>query len=72
MVRRCAREGGYAVLYGHPHSLSVPGPQSFDCLRRTLAIVKELVRNEQLQVVLPRDICAPPVTVAREVFHEHH
>lgn len=72
MVRRCANEGGYVVLYGHPHSLSAPGAQSFDCLRRTLAVVQALVNEGQLQVVLPREISPLPVMGVPEVFHEHH
>lgn len=71
MLRRCAREGGYAVLYGHPHSLSVPGAQSFACLRRTLAVVQGLVKQGQLQVVLPREISPLPAMGAPEVLHEH-
>ncbi|MCX6588709.1 MAG: polysaccharide deacetylase family protein [Acidobacteria bacterium] len=56
MVRRCAREGGYAVVYGHPHSLSTAGPQSFACLEALLAEVRELVGQQKLQVVQPREL----------------
>ncbi len=69
MVRRCARDGGYAVLYGHPHSLSVDGPQSFAHLVRVLAVVRDLVNQKQLQVVRPSEIAVPPQAGVGEVAH---
>jgi hypothetical protein len=56
MVRRCARDGGYAVVYGHPHSLSTAGPQSFASLADLLAEVREMVEQGELTVMLPREL----------------
>lgn len=56
MVRRCAERGGFAVAYGHPHSLSSDGPQQEEHLEQLLSVVADLRDSGQLRVVLPMDL----------------
>lgn len=56
-------EGGFWVLYGHPHSASdANSSQSLQSLESMLATVDRWRREGRVQCILPRDICAP-VTV---------
>ena len=54
----CARQGGYALIYGHPHSLSAPNSQGESFLIPFLEKVKNLVEAGRLQVKLPKQILA--------------
>ena len=56
MVDRCVREGGLTVVYGHPHSLFLGGPQDMKCLDPFLAHAAEHIRQGRLKAVLPRDL----------------
>lgn len=56
VVERCAATGGYVVVYGHPHSLTLEGLQHEKHLVPLLARVRELVRSGRLEVVLPREL----------------
>ncbi len=58
MVERVAREGGIAVVYGHPHSLKGGGPQDERHLVPFLERVRALVREGRLAIALPRDLAA--------------
>lgn len=61
MERHVGRgEGGYWVLYGHPHSASVAASsQSLGRLRTMLEVVRRWRREGRVELVLPRDIaCA--------------
>jgi hypothetical protein len=56
MLRRCAEQGGIAVVYGHPHSLGDGRAQDERWLRPLLAEVQALRRSRGLQACLPRDL----------------
>jgi hypothetical protein len=56
LLERCAARGGLLVVYGHPHSLGLPGPQGESEVAAFLARAGELCRNERLHAVLPRDL----------------
>jgi peptidoglycan/xylan/chitin deacetylase (PgdA/CDA1 family) len=58
MVERVAREGGIAVVYGHPHSLRGGGPQDERHLVPFLERVRELARDGLLRIALPRELVA--------------
>jgi peptidoglycan/xylan/chitin deacetylase (PgdA/CDA1 family) len=58
MVERVAREGGIAVVYGHPHSLQGGGPQDERHLAPFLERVRTLAREGLLRIALPRDLLA--------------
>lgn len=55
-VRRCAEQGGWVVVYGHPHSLSTQHAQSEKFLVPFLQLVDELRGVGLLNVLLPRDV----------------
>lgn len=56
MVERCARTGGTAVVYGHPHSLSSNGPQHESHLVPFLKKVNWLKSQYGLEVILPKSL----------------
>lgn len=56
MIERVAREGGIAVVYGHPHSLRGGGPQDERHLVPFLDRARALVREGRLRLCLPRDL----------------
>jgi peptidoglycan/xylan/chitin deacetylase (PgdA/CDA1 family) len=56
LLRRCAAEGGYAVVYGHPHSLYADNPQNERYLIEFLEQAAALRAQAALTVVLPRDL----------------
>ena len=58
MVERVAREGGIAVVYGHPHSLRGSGSQDERHLVPFLERVRALAREGLLRITLPRDLVA--------------
>lgn len=58
ILRACARHGGIAVVYGHPHSIASGNSQDESYLRPFLAEVNRLRGDHGLQVVLPRELRA--------------
>jgi hypothetical protein len=56
VLERCARDGGLAVVYGHPHSITSGGPQDETMLVPFLRRVAELRDANHLDVVLPREL----------------
>jgi hypothetical protein len=56
VLDRCVAEGGIAVVYAHPHSLTSAGPQREGLLQPFLRRVSELRQAGRLEVVLPRDL----------------
>jgi peptidoglycan/xylan/chitin deacetylase (PgdA/CDA1 family) len=56
LVRRCAAEGGFAVVYGHPHSLFSGNFQDERHLIPFLQLVRKLREEGRLEVGLPRDL----------------
>lgn len=55
MLERCAREGGIAVVYGHPHSLHAGNSQDRRHLVPLLGRIAELRSAGRLCVRLPRE-----------------
>lgn len=58
MLERCAREGGLAVVYAHPHSLRAGNSQDERYLIPFLARVRELRAAGRLAAIQPRDLTA--------------
>jgi peptidoglycan/xylan/chitin deacetylase (PgdA/CDA1 family) len=56
LVERCIVSGGLAVIYGHPHSVSLDGPQHESHLVPFLELVRDHQRAGRLRICLPRDI----------------
>lgn len=56
MVMNVIRNGGYAIVYGHPHSLTTSGPQGENTYLPFLEWVSAWQKAEQLEIVLPRDV----------------
>ena len=56
MVERCARDGGIAVIYGHPHSLHAGNSQDRRHLVPLLDRIGELRSAGRLHVLLPREL----------------
>jgi hypothetical protein len=56
LLGRCAAEGRYAVVYGHPHSLYADNPQNERYLIEFLEQAAVLRAQAALTVVLPRDL----------------
>jgi hypothetical protein len=56
LLDRCAATGGYAVLYGHPHSLYASNAQNERRLVDLLARASELNVRGDLEIVLPSDL----------------
>jgi peptidoglycan/xylan/chitin deacetylase (PgdA/CDA1 family) len=57
MVRRVAREGGIAVVWAHPHSLTADNPQHERYFVPFLDELSALRRQGLVDVVLPRHLC---------------
>jgi len=57
-IRQAANDGGIAVVYGHPHSLTGENSQAERWLRPFLAEVAELRRQGRLMDCLPRELVA--------------
>jgi peptidoglycan/xylan/chitin deacetylase (PgdA/CDA1 family) len=55
-LHRCARSGGVAVLYGHPHSLDGPDGQNQSQLVACLKVVDQLRDEGRLWPCRPRDL----------------
>ena len=53
VVARCVKNGGTAVVYGHPHALREGNAQNERWLARFLLVVKSLKDRGLLQVCLP-------------------
>ena len=58
LIERCTRTGGYAVVYGHPHSLRLGGEQDERHLTSLLERVAAFVKQGRLRIMLPRDVLA--------------
>jgi peptidoglycan/xylan/chitin deacetylase (PgdA/CDA1 family) len=56
MVRRCAKAGGIAVVYGHPHSLDARNSQDETWLRPFLEELSLLRAQHRLLPCLPRQL----------------
>lgn len=71
-VQQCLREHldrpGYWVVYGHPHSLSLPGHQAEAHLVDLLRQVAEWKQSGQVEVALPRHLTekSPPSGAASQ------
>jgi peptidoglycan/xylan/chitin deacetylase (PgdA/CDA1 family) len=59
LVERCAATGGFAVVYGHPHSITLEGPQNARYLEPFLKRVAQLRDEGRLQILLPKQLTAP-------------
>jgi hypothetical protein len=66
MVRRCASEGGFAVAYGHPHSLTADGPQGESHLVALFEVIDRVRREGKLRILLPREIEGRKQKASRE------
>ena len=58
MLERCAAQGGIAVVYGHPHSLSARNSQDESYLLPFLERLGRARAARRLSVRLPRDLAA--------------
>jgi hypothetical protein len=56
LVKSCVVSGGFAVVYAHPHSISLDGPQHENHLVPFLECVRDLRRAGHLRVRLPRQV----------------
>lgn len=56
LVEQCAQAGGFAVVYGHPHSLSMDGPQNARFLEPFLRRASELRDAGRLRIMLPAEL----------------
>ena len=56
MLNRCARRGGFVVVYGHPHSLRSGASQDVSQLLRFLTEVKRLRESGRIVTRLPREL----------------
>lgn len=61
VLDRCVEERALAVVYGHPHSLTLGDPQDERYLVPFLARVRELRATGALDVLLPRDLAVAAV-----------
>jgi peptidoglycan/xylan/chitin deacetylase (PgdA/CDA1 family) len=58
VVAECARRGGVAVLYGHPHSLDGPDTQSEAHLVKCLEALAQWRSQGLVHTCLPRDLAS--------------
>jgi hypothetical protein len=56
LIARSLDRGGLWVVYGHPHSASENGSQSFSHLRTFLERAAAWARERRLRCVLPRQL----------------
>jgi peptidoglycan/xylan/chitin deacetylase (PgdA/CDA1 family) len=56
VVERSTETGGYAVVYAHPHSISMEGPQNAGWLEPFLKRVAALRDAHRLSILLPREV----------------
>jgi hypothetical protein len=56
LVDRCVASGGLAVIYAHPHSISLGGAQDESHLMPFLKLIREHRRAGRLRICLPRDV----------------
>lgn len=61
MIERVSRDGGLAVVYGHPHSLHASNSQDERRLIPFLDRVRELRDEGRLRPMLPRDVLTTTV-----------
>ncbi len=57
LIENTMNQGGYAIAYGHPHSLSLSSAQSERFFLPFLEQVKAWVAEARLQVILPSQLC---------------
>jgi hypothetical protein len=55
-LERCIVSGGFAVVYAHPHSISLDGPQHESHLVSFLKLVRDHRRAGRLRLCRPQDI----------------
>ena len=53
MLSACASSSEIVTVYGHPHSISLPGPQNVSCLEPFLSQAKSLQQSGRIRVSLP-------------------
>jgi peptidoglycan/xylan/chitin deacetylase (PgdA/CDA1 family) len=58
LIERCSREGGIAVIYGHPHSFTAGGSQDISLYTKVLELIVKLRAEKLLEVRLPRQLAA--------------
>jgi peptidoglycan/xylan/chitin deacetylase (PgdA/CDA1 family) len=58
LIERCAREGGIAVIYGHPHSATAGGSQDISLFTKVLELIVRLRAEKLLEVRLPSQLAA--------------
>jgi peptidoglycan/xylan/chitin deacetylase (PgdA/CDA1 family) len=58
MLRACANSSRILTVYGHPHSLSLPGPQNLSFLHPFLAEVTQLRMSDQINISRPARLAA--------------
>ncbi len=58
VLEKCIEQGGFAVIYGHPHSITAgaDNPQDLVWLEPMLQRISLLKQKGLLEVVLPRDV----------------
>jgi len=56
MVRRCATDGGFGVIYGHPHSIHSGNPQDMRLLVPLMEFVRSMRDRGEIRVALPREL----------------
>jgi hypothetical protein len=54
MLEACDKSDDILTVYGHPHSLSLPGPQNCEYLEPFLADVSRLRAGNRLRISEPR------------------
>ena len=58
MLSACASSSEIVTVYGHPHSISLPGAQNVSRLESFLRQAKSLEQNGQIRVSLPGTLIA--------------
>jgi hypothetical protein len=58
-LRSCGGRNGILVLYGHPHSLTVCGPQHERWLKPLLEMVRLMRSQNGVRTCVPRDLVEP-------------
>ena len=56
MIRRCATDGGIAVVYGHPHSIHTGNAQDVRQLVPLMRLIKSSTERGALHPALPREL----------------
>ncbi|HEX7571640.1 MAG TPA: hypothetical protein VF514_01000, partial [Bacteroidota bacterium] len=56
MIRRCATDGGIAVVYGHPHSIHMGNAQDVRQLVPLMRLIRSSTERGALHPALPREL----------------